>query len=903
MKSVVKKKTASKRVLRLAAVVTALVLLITGAVIGFTGAYSSYTDEILYAERLGQMRNVTDQLFTGLEDVINNQWYIAKAQLARLEADRPYTTDALTVFMKQQERIGQFDTLNTSLLAVDNRGRFYTKDGRQGLFMQMSYLEENPERLSFVDNSVTQDRTSMIFLYRLENPITFMDGDTAVKLTYYGMYREMTELDQYFNCDVYDEQSSVYVLDPYGIKMFSGTNNSSTLQGMNAYNVLRNMSYLHDVTFDSVLESLQTNGNAYSNAILDGEEMYYALYQMKNAAWTLLFLVPSRFVATNTVQLVESTTKLVLAFATILMFVCIGVIYLILRQQQKRELFAAEQNNQKLEAVNQKLDEKNRMLESANHELEIAKEEANDARKLAESASQAKTEFLSNMSHDIRTPMNAIVGITSLMEHEEEDPEKLDAYIQKVQTSSKHLLSLINDVLDMSKIESSGVILNTEPVNLSEQIEQIETIIRPQTDDRKQNFVIRTHQIAHEHLIGDSVRLRQIVINLLSNAVKYTQEGGQITLDLSEFPTENTDKASFGIIVEDNGYGMTEQFVKHIFEPFTRAENSTTNKVQGTGLGMAITKNIVDLMNGTITVQSELGKGSSFEVRLTLPINQNVEYTTKLKSVLLLTKDEELIQNIQVAMKTTEVAFESAKGVEQAIALVKTRQPEILLLSGYLEHPNLQDIVKRLRQAAGADLLIFCCDYAQTEHVNEMLLENDIDGLVPCPFFYSNLLRAVDKVSGGDLETSQESILKGMRFLCAEDNNLNAEILSAIMDMNGASCVIYPDGCEIVKAFESVKPGEFDAILMDVQMPKMNGLEATKAIRHSANPLGKTIPIIAMTANAFSSDVQNCLNAGMDAHVAKPLDIAVLERTLKSVANAKIRGGRRFLTSKNSKIE
>ena len=898
MKSVVKKKTASKRVLRLVAVATALVLLITGAVIGFTGAYSSYTDKILYAERLGQMRNVTDQLFTGLEDVINNQWYIAKAQLARLEEDRPYTTDALTVFMKKQEQIGQFDTLNTNLIAVDNRGRFYTKDGRQGLFMQMSYLESEPKELSFVDNSVTQDRTSMIFLYRLENPITFMDGDTVVQLTYYGMCREMTELDQYFNCDVYEEQSSVYVLDPYGIKMFSGTNNSSTLQGMNAYNVLRNMNYLHDVTFDSVLETLETDGNAYSNAILDGEEVYYALYRMKNAAWTLLFLVPSRFVATNTVQLVESTTKLVLAFSIILMMVCIGVIYLILRQQQKRELFAAEQNNQKLEAVNQKLDEKNRMLESANQELEAAKEEANDARKIAENASQAKTEFLSNMSHDIRTPMNAIVGITSLMEHEENDPEKLDAYIQKVQTSSKHLLSLINDVLDMSKIESSGVTLNTEPVNLPEQIEQIENIIRPQTDDRKQSFVIRMHRIVHEHLIGDSVRLRQIVINLLSNAVKYTQEGGQITLDLSEFPTENSDEASFSIIVEDNGYGMTKQFVKHIFEPFTRAENSTTNKVQGTGLGMAITKNIVDLMNGTITVQSELNKGSRFEVRLALPIDKTVEYTTKLQSVLLLTKDQNLIENVQAAMKTTETAFESVKEVEQALSLAKTKQPELVLLSGYLEHPNLQSIVRRLRQAAGVDLFVFCCDYAQPERVHELLVENNIDGLIPRPFFYSKLLHAVDKVSGGDLESSKESILKGMRFLCAEDNNLNAEILSAIMDMNGASCVIYPDGFELVKAFESVKPGEFDAILMDVQMPRMNGLEATKAIRHSANPLGKTIPIIAMTANAFSSDVQNCLEAGMDAHVAKPLDIAVLERTLKCVANAKVRGGANIAQSK-----
>lgn len=216
------------------------------------------------------------------------------------------------------------------------------------------------------------------------------------------------------------------------------------------------------------------------------------------------------------------------------------------------------------------------------------------------------------MSHDIRTPMNAIVGITNLMEHEEDNPERLHSYIQKVQNSSQHLLSLINDVLDMSKIESSEVSLNQEPVSLADQVAQVESIIRPQAQERGQSFMIRVHEIVHEYVIGDGVRLRQILINLLSNALKYTPYGGKLCLDFAELPCEMPDYAKISITVTDNGYGMQPEFVEHIFEPFTRAESSTTNKVQGTGLGMAITKNIVDLMGGSIQVQSEPGKGSSF---------------------------------------------------------------------------------------------------------------------------------------------------------------------------------------------------------------------------------------------------------------------------------------------------
>ena len=394
-------------------------------------------------------------------------------------------------------------------------------------------------------------------------------------------------------------------------------------------------------------------------------------------------------------------------------------------------------------------------------------------------------------------------------------------------------------------------------------------------------------------LIADSVRFRQVFINLLSNAVKYTPNGGTITLELKELPCAVIGHAAFRIAVSDTGYGMAPEFVEHIFEPFTRFENSTTNKIQGTGLGMAITKSIVDMNGGSIRIQSELGKGSRFEVDLTFAIDKEAKPETEIKSVLLITREEQLIRNVKAAFKESDMELSAAASVEQAQTLLEEHPVQAIVLNGFTEKEALSDAVRRLREKTAEGTLIFCCDSTQSDALRDTLAECGVNGKIPRPFFMVNFVRAVNQAKG---ETKQntaetENSLRGMRFLCAEDNALNAEILEAIMDMQGASCVVYPNGAELVKAFADVKPDDFDAILMDVQMPVMNGLDATRAVRASDNPLGRTIPIVAMTANAFSSDVQACLNAGMDAHVSKPLDISVLERTLKIVAAAKFSGG------------
>ena len=394
------------------------------------------------------------------------------------------------------------------------------------------------------------------------------------------------------------------------------------------------------------------------------------------------------------------------------------------------------------------------------HQTTLAVEAALE---VAEKASQAKTDFLSNMSHDIRTPMNAIVGLTTLMENELDQPEKLAEHLHKLESSGQLLLGIINNILDMSRIESGKTTLSVEPMHLSQQLDQLSTMIRAQASEKAQTFTVSTH-LRHENLLADPTRLNQVLMNILSNAVKYTPRGGHIRFEVEELP-RNEHYAKYRFVVQDDGIGMSKAYQKTLFDPFTREERSGTNRVQGTGLGMAITKNIVDLMGGSISVESATGKGTRFEVVLEFPID-------------------------------TE-----ADAVPEAQAL-----PE---------------------------------------------------------------------------EPEDVSPLCGMNFLCAEDNAINAEILELLLKSKGAHCKICPNGQEIVDAFVRVKPGEYDMILMDVQMPVMDGLEAARRIRSSANPLGQVIPILAMTANAFLEDMQKSKEAGMDEHLSKPVDIDALEQTVK----------------------
>ena len=715
----------------------------------------TYIQNLVYHERLNQMEEVTHQMFRSLEDVIDTHWDEVDVQCNYLYCTPLKTDTEFYRYLKKLSELSNYHERQIELIAVDSAGHYYTENGRMGLLRGMKYLESAPQRVSYVSNSLTVDDSRMVFLKQLSTPITLQSGEKEITLRYFGISQSMTQLNDYFRCDAYENNNSVYVLDNDGFKLFNA-NDTELLKGHNVYTVLSRMSYLHGSSFAEAKEQLDRTGSCYSNAVLDGTEYFYALKQMENAWWTLAFLVPAEYVAVNTQKLVTIVMVIIIVIAMVFSVITVFVGWSLLRQKQQQELQAEKEANLRLEQYNIHLTQ-------ANDELRQAQDIAAEALQSAERASKAKTDFLANMSHDIRTPMNAIIGITTLMKNELHQPEKLAEHLGKLESSGQLLLGIINDILDMSRIESGKTTLNEEKMNLSQQISQLDSIIRQQAGQRCQTFTVNTH-LQHENVLADPNRLNRVLMNILSNAVKYTPTGGHIRFEVKELP-RNEHYARYRFVVQDDGIGMSEAYQKTLFDPFTREERSGTNKVQGTGLGMAITKSIVDLMGGSIGVESATGKGTRFEVVLEFPIDAEADHAQQVQAL-----------------------------------------PE---------------------------------------------------------------------------EAEETSPLCGMKFLCAEDNAINAEILEMLLEAKGASCTICSNGQEIVDAFASVKPGDYDMILMDVQMPVMDGLEATRRIRSGENPLGRIIPILAMTANAFLEDMQKSREAGMDEHLSKPVDIAALEQTVK----------------------
>ena len=854
----------------------AFLLLISVAFFIFMRLYDRYIDDILYKERQQQMKEVTVQLFKRLDDVTRSWWKDTDVFCGAIEDHAFVSLDELYAYLQSLSQLYKVDDQQRHLVAVDDSGNYLTHDGWNGTLSEMAFLMDSPERVSFVTSRVGRSDVGIFFLQRLPEPVTVRDGGEDLRLTYFGLSCRLAELEPFFSCEAYDNNNSVYVLDQYGGRIFSS--GDDTLLGYNAYATLKEITYLHGTSFEAAKRELDSSGLAYSNAVLHGDEYYYALKQMNNADWTLLFLVSSDYVAQDIVLLVDTTNRMVFSFAIILVVACVIVITVILTASQKRNLAIERKNNDKLSAVNRELDQKNT-------ELSAAVKLAESATREAKAANSAKSEFLTNMSHDIRTPMNAILGITRLMESEPSMSDKMRDYIRKAHASGQHMLALINDVLDMSKIEAGKIRIVREPVSLAEQVGQIDSIIRPRAAEKAQNFMIRTHDVAHEFLVGDSMRLGQILVNLLSNAVKYTPYGGTIRLDIAELPCAIPGQAAISIVVTDNGCGMTPEFLTHIFDPFTRAESSTTNKVQGTGLGMAITKSIVDLMGGQITVESEPNRGSRFEVTLSLPIDRSTTCHVDASGILLITDDPQLADNLRVMTRASGPDVFVCGAVHEAVQVLKQQKADVILLSGCSGSEELPALADTLRSAAERKLLILCTDHVQASHG---FRPDGADGMLARPFFLSQLADAIDQLRNTRVarESGNVSVLNGMRFLCAEDNSLNAEILTALMALYGAACDIYPDGAQLVEAFANVRSGDYQAILMDVQMPVMNGLEAARAIRCGNNPLGRTIPIIAMTANAFVEDVQDCLDAGMNAHISKPIDISALETILLETVHA-----------------
>ena len=590
-----------------------------------------------------------------------------------------------------------------------------------------------------------------------------INGETYTAI---GTLYDHSKLDSMLSVKSYNGNAYLFMLDNDGNITYTNQKEDKFFRNYFLLKHLKGDQAITEEEADSLQKKL--DGREQGVELVESDKPYYLGYCPIENNNTMLICIVEKSVVDNVLRDYQKT----IVFETILMagFILLlfaGLFYSISRRSLAEQKAEYEKRNNEIQTQAMK------EMEESNKKLKKAKNITTEALQTAENANKAKTDFLSNMSHDIRTPMNAIIGMTSLIRHDAGNKAKVIEYADKIDISSQHLLGIINNVLDMSKIEAGKTVFKYTDFSILDFITELNTIFHSQIDEKNQTLTIIKENIRHEWVNGDQVHLMQIFSNLLSNAVKYTQEGGKIQFLVEECETKSSVYAKYRFLVSDNGMGMSADFKDTIFDAFTRAESSMTNKIQGTGLGMAITKNLVEAMGGTIDVESELGQGSCFEVLIDLRIAED---------------------------------------------------------------------------------------------------------------------RFVSSAEQAEKDEPAGNVLKEMRFLCAEDNELNAEILMELLKIEGAECTICENGKRVLEAFEQSAPGDYDMILMDVQMPVMNGYEATKAIRRSSHELAKTIPIIAMTANAFSEDIQHSLAAGMNAHVSKPVEMKVLEKTIRSIKSG---GGHR----------
>ena len=514
--------------------------------------------------------------------------------------------------------------------------------------------------------------------------------------------------------------------------------------------------------------------------------------------------------------------------------------------------------------------------------------------KEAESANKAKTDFLSTMSHDIRTPMNAIIGLTTIAEKNLGDVESTGESLRKISLASNHLLTLINDILDISKVESGKLKLSPVTFSIVETVENLVNISQPMIKEKNIEFSFHINRIEKEYLYADQLRLNQIFINILSNAIKYTEPGGRVSVDLREEKSAVPGCIKMTYVVADTGIGMSPEFMATMYQPFSRQIDSRVNSVQGTGLGLAITKQMVDLIGGTIECQSEQGKGTTFTVVLDIPVadRQRDDMLLEPIDVLIVDDDETMLQTAIDALESLGASADQARSGLEALGMIEHRHLSgrdygVVIVDWKMPEIDGLETINRIRSEIDTSIPILLISAYDWSDIEDKAKEAGANGFVSKPLFRSTLYDKINDLIGKE-SVSQEpeddySDLQGLHVLVAEDNDVNWEIISAMLSMFGITADRAENGRVCVDMMRSAAEGSYYLIFMDVQMPEMNGLDATRAIRKLEDPWASSIPIVAMTADAFSENVMECLNAGMNGHIAKPVDIKLVIKEIRKI--------------------
>ena len=682
-------------------------------------------------ERSNQLEEMVTQIRANLDSGLQTHWNLVAGLNNAVQGNHFKNSQDVSDNIAHMENDFCTDLYGCRVMLLDEQGTAYLSDGPAGIWYDINHLLDGEKRHTFVSETDTIDGSFLVFSQELDSPITM--GEDHVRFTHIVLLKDIQTVKQYYTTTTYGGSAATYVIKKNGTLAYFDADEDDVIGARNIYKALEEAEYVQGRSFDTIKEQLDRDGIAAANILLNQTEYYYCLTALDNYDMTLMLLIPADCVAVSTMDMMNSAIRTGAIFISAIALLMLLAFFSLIKVQRSSQMVKMEQETNK---------------------------ELNRLRTAAESANAAKSTFLNNMSHDIRTPMNAIIGFTNIALKQNPNPE-VRACLDKISDSSEHLLTLINDVLDISRIESGKIQFMPAPVDITEVADTVANITHGFLSNRNLNFNFHQEALEAPYVLADAVRIREVLVNILGNAVKFTNDGGTITFDAGYRPGADGQHIVACYSIVDTGVGMSEEFVEHIFDEFSQEENSARTKYKGTGLGMAITKRYVDLMGGTIRVESQKGKGSTFIVELPLELT-----------------DAEHIQK-------QDVPIAAAK-------------------------------------------------------------------------------------------------LTGVKILMAEDNDLNAEIATVQLEECGIQVTRAVDGEEVVAIFASHPADTFDMILMDVMMPKMNGYEATKAIRSlDDRPDGRTIPIIAMTANAFAEDVQASMDAGMNGHLSKPI---VMDEVVKTIA-------------------
>ena len=693
-------------------------------------------------ERSSQLKEMSGQICVNLDYNLETHWNLVTSIKGELRRKEFHNEAEVQRGIADLESMFRADLYGCRLMLLDSMGMGYTTDGTVGIWDDVKFLADGAFRHTFVSDTSNVKGTFLAFCQKLSGTIS--EGE-HLQFTHVVLLKEIATIKKYYTTESYGGHAATYIINKNGTLAYYDANAEDFIGARNMYKALENGTYLGGRSFADVKSALEETGIATANVIFNNKEYYYCLNTLKDYNMTVMLVIPAEFVAVSTIAMMESSLKVLAVFT--IMLVALYALALI-------SLVRARRNSKMI-----------KMEQEANQKLVKLRMAAEDALHVAEAANKAKSTFLSNMSHDIRTPMNAIIGFTTLALSSKEDGGLVQDYLHKILASSNHLLSLINDILDMSRIESGKVTLEEQDTNLEALVQELVHIIGEQAKAQGLRLEIDCSGLRDRDVFCDKTRLNQVLLNLLSNAVKFTPAGGQVLFSLAQLQEAPSGKGIYEIRVKDNGIGMTQEFAKRIFEPFERERTSTVSKIQGTGLGMAIAKNIVEMMGGTIEVHTQKGVGTEFVLRLEL--------------------------RLQAEPKPVEA-----------------KQQELL--------PEAEPK-----------------DFA------------------------------------------------GKRLLLVEDNELNREIACMILCKYGFDLEMAENGQEAVDMVAAAAPGYYDLVLMDIQMPIMDGHEATRRIRALENKALAQVPIVAMTANAFDEDRKAAQECGMNGFISKPMNMQEVVQALR----------------------